>query len=506
MTTDRIFLDERSTDRGEVLANAARAASGLNAIGVREGDAVALLLRNDFALIEATQACALLGAYCVPINWHGKPDDVSYILDDVKARVLVAHADLIAPLRGALPASLTVLVVPTPTEVEIELGKTGEPMPDDIIWPDWLSGHAPWTGEPKRSRATLIYTSGTTGRPKGVKRQPSSPEQMSAYAELMQTVYGVTKGCRVLIGGPLYHASPNACLRQAIAQAELMLLQTKFDAERTLAAIERHRITHAVMVPTMFIRLVKLPEQVRCRYDVSSLSWIIHTGAPCPREIKAELMAWWGPVIYEAYGGTEVGAVMLSTPQDWLAHPGSVGRLTPGARISIYGDDGSPVAPGGIGEIFVRQPALADFTYLNQDEKRRQIEREGLISVGDIGYMKDDRLYLCDRRSDMVISGGVNIYPAEIEQALVQCPGVRDCAVFGIPDDDLGETLMAVVEAAPDATISADDIVAFLGPRIAKYKIPRHITFHASLPREDSGKIFKRRLRDPFWEAIGRRI
>ena len=154
----------------------------------------------------------------------------------------------------------------------------------------------------------------------------------------------------------------------------------------------------------------------------------------------------------------------------------------------------------------MRQPALADFTYLNQDEKRRQIERDGLISVGDIGYMKDDRLYLCDRRSDMVISGGVNIYPAEIEQALVQCPGVRDCAVFGIPDDDLGETLMAVVEAAPDARISVDDIIAFLGPRIAKYKVPRHITFHASLPPEESGKIFKRRLRDPYWEAKGRRI
>ena len=349
MTTEQIFLDDRFTDRDQVLANAARAASGLNTLGVREGDAVALLLRNDFAFIEATQACALLGAYCVPINWHGKPDDVSYILDDVKAKVLVAHADLIAPVRGALPQDLIVLVAPTPREVEIELGTTGEPLLDDTIWSDWLSGYAPWAGEPKRSRATLIYTSGTTGRPKGVKREPSTPEQMRAYAELMRTVYGVTKGCRVLIGGPLYHASPNACLRQAIVQAELMLLQTKFDAERTLAAIERHHITHAVMVPTMFIRLAKLPEEVRRQYDVSSLRWIIHTGAPCPLEIKAELMAWWGPVIYETYGGTEVGAVMLSTPEDWLAHPGSVGRLTPGARIAIYGDDGMPVAPGEIG-------------------------------------------------------------------------------------------------------------------------------------------------------------
>src|SRR5437868_6536477 len=184
MSTDRIFLDERSTDRDEVLANAARAASGLDAIGVREGDAVALLLRNDFAFIEATQACTLLGAYCVPINWHGKPDEVRYVLDDVKARVLIAHADLIAPLRDALRTDLIIVVVPTPKEVEIEFGKTGELMPNDIIWADWLSRHVPWTGAPKRSRATLIYTSGTTGRPKGVKRQPSSPEQTNAYAEL----------------------------------------------------------------------------------------------------------------------------------------------------------------------------------------------------------------------------------------------------------------------------------------------------------------------------------
>src|SRR5258707_12208147 len=241
MSIDRIFLDQRSIDRDQVLANAARAASGLDALGVREGDAVALLLRNDFAFIEATQACALLGAYCVPINWHGSADDVSYILNDVKARVLVAHADLIAPLCGVLPPGLIVLVVPTPNEVRVELGKSGELLPDDTLWPDWLSNHTPWAGEPKRSRATLIYTSGTTGRPKGVKRQPSTPEQTSAYAELMRAVYGVTKGCRVLIGGPLYHASPNAALRQAIAQAEIILLQTRFDAERTLAAIERHR-------------------------------------------------------------------------------------------------------------------------------------------------------------------------------------------------------------------------------------------------------------------------
>ncbi len=509
MTTSQIFLDDRAIARDTVLGNAAKAARGLDSLGVREGDAISLLLRNDFAFVEATQAAALVGTYCVPINWHGKLDDVSYILADVKAKVLIAHADLLAPLRGLLPPDLIVLVVPTPAEAQSAFHvtpATAAPVAGDLVWPDWLARHAPWDDGPKRSRATLIYTSGTTGRPKGVKREPSTPEQAAAYAQLMRTVYGVTPGCRVLIGGPLYHASPNACLRQAMTQAEVMLLQTKFDPEQTLAAIERHRITHAVMVPTMFVRLTKLPEEVRRRYDVSSLSWIIHTGAPCAPEIKRSLMEWWGPIIYETYGGTEVGAVMLSTPQDWLAHPGSVGTLTPGARIAIYGEDGVAVAPGGIGEIYVRQPALSDFTYLNHDEKRRQIERDGLISVGDVGYLKDDRLYLCDRRADMVISGGVNIYPAEIELALVQCPGVHDCAVFGIPDDDFGESLVAVVEPAPGVTLDAAEVRAFLEPRLARYKVPRRIVFQASLPREESGKIFKRRLRDPYWAAAGRRI
>ena len=270
--------------------------------------------------------------------------------------------------------------------------------------------------------------------------------------------------------------------------------------------IARELITHAVMVPTMFVRLMRLPEEVRRRYDVSSLRWVIHTGAPCAPEIKKALMEWWGPVIYETYGGTEVGAVMLSTPEDWLAHPGSVGRPTPGARIALYDENGQPVGPGEIGEIYVRQDSLADFVYLNDASKRKSVERDGLISVGDVGYLKDGRLYLCDRRSDMVISAGVNIYPAEIESALIQCPGVRDCAVFGIPDEEFGESLAAAIEAEPGSGLTTDTVRAYLAERIAKYKVPRRIDFHAALPREESGKIFKRRLRDPFWKDAGRRI
>jgi long-chain acyl-CoA synthetase len=217
-------------------------------------------------------------------------------------------------------------------------------------------------------------------------------------------------------------------------------------------------------------------------------------------------MAWWGPIIYETYGGSEVGTATLATPQDWLEHPGSVGVPTPGTRLAFYGETGDRLPEGEVGEIFMRVPAYADFTYLNHEEKRQSVERDGLISCGDVGYLKEGRLYLCDRRSDMVISGGTNIYPAEIEMVLMQCPGVQDCAVFGIPDDDFGESLAAAVQRIPGTQVTAAQIQAYLQAHLAKYKVPRRIDFHDTLPREDSGKIFKRRLRDPFWQNAGRNI
>jgi long-chain acyl-CoA synthetase len=509
MPTPLIYLDDRAMARDAVLLQARRAATGLDALGVGEGDFVALLLRNDFAFFEGQQAAAALGAYCVPINWHGKAEEVLYVLGDARPKVLVAHADLVAPLRGQLPAELQLLVVPTPPEVQQRYGISealAQPQPGDLRWDDWCAGFSPWDGPPKRSRATMIYTSGTTGHPKGVKREAATPEQAAAYVALIASVYGVTPGVRALVAGPLYHASPNAYGRQALPNAEVLVLQSKFDPEETLALIARHRLTHAVMVPTMFVRLLKLPAEVRARYDVSSLRWVTHTGAPCPVEVKKALMEWWGPVVYETYGGSEVGTATLATPQDWLAHPGSVGVPTPGTRIAFYGEDGQPVPAGEIGEIYMRVPAYADFTYLNHEAKRAGVERDGLISCGDVGYLKDERLYLCDRRSDMVISAGTNIYPAEIEMVLLQCPGVQDCAVFGIPDDEFGESLAAAVQAVPGATLTAQDIRAYLEPRLAKYKLPRRIDFHAALPREDSGKIFKRRLREPFWQGAGRSI
>ena len=509
MTTPMIYLDGRGVPRDEVLRVAQQAASGFQQLGVREGDTVALLLRNDFSFFEVQQAAAAVGAYGVPINWHGRGDEIAYVLKDSQPKVLVAHADLLWSIRGQIPVATQVFVVPTPPEIQSRYGiadARARPLPGDLVWGEWAAGFEPLKAPPKRSRASMIYTSGTTGWPKGVKREPATPEQSQAYAEMFASVYGLKPGMRALVTGPLYHASPNAYGRQALITADVLVLQSKFDPEETLALIEKHRIDNAVMVPTMFIRMLKLPAEVRERFDVSSLRWVTHTGAPCPREVKQELMAWWGPVVYETYGGTEVGTATLATPQDWLEHPGCVGVPTPGTRMAFYDEQGQRVPEGEIGEIFARVPAYSDFTYLNHPEKRQTVERDGLVSLGDVGYMKSGRLYLCDRRSDMVISGGTNIYPAEIEMVLTQCPGVKDCAVFGIPDEEFGESLAAAVELMPGAQVSAEQIRAYLQARLAKYKMPKRVDFHASLPREDSGKIFKRRLRDPFWQDAGRKI
>lgn len=509
MTVPMIYLDARGVPKDDVLRAAQQAASGLEQLGVREGDGVALLLRNDFAFFEVQQAAAAVGAYGIPINWHGQAEEVLYVLDDAQPKVLVAHADLLAPLRGRLPTGLQVFVVPTPPEIQSRYRiaeALTRPAPGEVVWGEWAARFEPLPPRPRRMRASMIYTSGTTGKPKGVKREPATPEQFQAYADLFATVYGVKPGLRGLVSGPLYHASPNAYGRQALPNADVLVLQSKFDAEETLALIEKHRIDSAVMVPTMFVRLLQLPLEVRQRYDVSSLRWVTHTGAPCPREVKQELMRWWSPVVYETYGGTEIGTVTVATPQDWLEHPGSVGVPTPGTQLAFYDEGGQLLPEGETGEIFARVPAYADFTYHNHEQKRRDAERDGLISLGDVGYLKDGRLYLCDRRSDMVIFGGTNIYPAEIEMVLTQCPGVRDCAVFGIPDADFGESLAAAVEPQPGAQLTVEGIQAYLSQHLARYKVPKRIDFHAALPREDSGKIFKRRLRDPFWQAVGRRI
>lgn len=505
-----ILSGERFVAHSELLARAARVATGLDSIGVGKGDSVALMLRNDVPFIETSLAAATLGAIPTPINWHWRAEEVAYLLENCGAKALVAHADLIQEIDGAVPEGVEVFVVETPQELAeaYHVAPSTTVVPDGLSrYDDWRDSHEPWTGERRPSPGSMIYTSGTTGRPKGVQRTPPSAAQTAATAGMALTIFGLSSEARTVIPAPMYHSAPNAYALVAAASGAFVVLQPRFDPAELLALIETHRVTHVQLVPTMFIRLLKLPEDVRARHDQSSLENVVHAAAPCPIDVKRRMIEWWGPIINEYYGCTESGAVVYCTSEEWLSHPGTVGRALEGAHVSIYSADGSLAAQGESGDVYVRLRGVADFTYRGDDEKRRSIERHGLITCGDIGYLDGDGfLYLNDRRSDMVISGGVNIYPAEIEASILKLHGVRDCAVFGIPDDEYGEALAAYVELEKGASVTADEVRDHVRHELAGYKVPNVVEFRDALPREDSGKIFKRHLRAPYWEGRDRAI
>jgi long-chain acyl-CoA synthetase len=512
--TSPLFLGIASGDRrrsfAEVADRAGRIAGGLARLGVRQGDSVCILMRNDIAFLEAAYGAMRLGAYAVPVNWHFKPEEVAYVLKDSGTRVLIGHADLLHPLRDVIPAGITVLSVPTPPEI-LRHYKID---PDHLATPDfatdfesWLDRQRAYDGPALPQPQNMIYTSGTTGNPKGVRRNAPTPEQAVASEQVRALIYGLKPDVRGLLPGPLYHAAPNSFGLRAGRLGGALVLMPRFDAEEFLRLIEEQKIDTIFMVPTMFIRLLKLPEAIRAKYDTSSLRHVIHAAAPCPADVKRTMIGWWGPVIYEYYGSTESGALTFANSEDALKKPGTVGKILDGVELRFLGDNGDPLPQGEIGEIYSHVTGNPDFTYHNKPEKRAEIERDGFITSGDVGYIDGDGyVFLCDRKRDMVISGGVNIYPAEIEAALHAVPGVHDCAVFGIPDDEFGEALMAVVEPQAGVTLDIANICAQLRTSLAGYKVPKHVEIQKNLPREDSGKIFKRRLRDPYWERAGRRI
>jgi long-chain acyl-CoA synthetase len=484
MTAELRFHDETIAPV-EFDRSVRQAACGLEALGVRAGDVVCIMLHNQPAFLEAMFAARLLGAYYCPINWHYKADEAGWILRDSGAKVLVTDPELRVQIGVGLPADISVI--------------------DD--WARWCAGFAEWAGD-ERSPGTLMpYTSGTTGRAKGVRRAPQTPEQLALLQQGMAQVLGIEAGMRALLPAPLYHSAPSGYAVQCMLRGARLVLEPRFDAERTLALVERERLTHAYLVPTMYVRLLRLPQETRKRYDVSSIRFVASTGSPCPAEVKRAMIEWWGPVFYESYAASELGYVTAISSQEALRKPGSAGRACGRAVIRILDNDGRELPQGKVGLVYARQPAFPDFTYNNNPLARAAIEREGLCSLGDMGFLDEDGyLYVCDRASDMVISGGVNIYPAEIEATLALMPGVRDCAVFGIPDEEFGEALAAAVQPEPGVTLDERAVRDFLTERIAGYKVPRLVAFHDELPREESGKIFKRRLRAPYWEKAGRRI
>ncbi|HEX4564815.1 MAG TPA: AMP-binding protein [Solirubrobacteraceae bacterium] len=494
---------ETSRTYPELFARSLRLAAGLAELGVGAGDRIALLLRNSLEFLESSIATVPLGASAVPINWHWRGDEIAHVLTDSRAKALVLHADLWPAIADSVPDDVAIIAV---ADGPGAAGASALPV-RALRYERVIEENPPLAQPPEGAPSSIIYTSGTTGRPKGVVREQASDEQRAAVQELVGELFGLAEGERTIIPAPMYHAAPNVYALSAAVRGMDMTIMPRYDAEEFLRLVSEHRVSVVQTVPTMFVRMLALPEDVRSRYDLSSLRRVVHAAAPCPPDVKRAMIDWLGPIIDEYYGGTETGPVVFCTSEEWLAHPGTVGRPIGNAAVKILDAEGTELPAGESGEVFMWLDVWPNFTYANDPQKRRAVERHGLVSCGDVGYLDaDGYLYLNDRRSDMVISGGVNIYPAEIEACLMSLGGVRDCAVFGIPDHEFGEALAAYVEPLDGHPLTPEQVRGHVRANLAAYKTPRVVELTRELPREDSGKIFKRRLREPYWRGRERAI
>jgi long-chain acyl-CoA synthetase len=501
---DRIAVIEpggENVSYAELAARADRYGRGLQALGLRPGDTVAGQLPNSTEALALFFAAMETGLYVVPVNWHLTAAEVAYILDDSGAGAFVAHERFAAVAADAAEqagidpgARFAVGEVPGFTPLAA-LGAAGEGRPD-----------------PRTAGAPMVYTSGTSGRPKGVRRpltgeDPDQPPRASTWFFGIFSLAPFDANVH-LCCSPLYHTAVLNFATISLQLGHPVVLMDRFDPEELLALVDRHRITHTHMVPTQFRRLLALPKDVRDRYDTSPMRAAIHSAAPCPPDVKRQMLDWWGPVVTEYYAASEGGGTSITGPQ-WLARPGSVGLPWPGSEVHVLDEEGNDVPAGQPGLVYMRM-GTSTFDYHRDEAKTRASRARGMFTVGDIGYLDDDGyLYLCDRKSDMIISGGVNIYPAEIENALSAHPAVEDVAVFGIPHEEWGEQIKAVVQPAPGAKPGpalTEDLLAFLGDRLARFKLPRTIDYVTELPRDPNGKLYKRRLRDPYWAGRDRTI
>ena len=492
-----IVADGATVSYGELYARSQRVAALLHQAGLRRGDAVALVLPNCPQFFEITWGCQLSGLYYSAVNTHFTPDEVAYVVDDSEAKAVFVDAsmgDVAARLREA-NAGLRISV--------------GGSLPGWRSYEDGLSaaGNAP----PVSDGSEMLYSSGTTGRPKAVRRPlPSDGNGSWAQGVLemaLRHYYKMTETSVYLSPAPLYHAAGVNYTMGVHRVGAAAIIMAKFDAETVLRLIQNHRVTHAQFVPTMFVRMLKLPQQVRQKYDVPSLGYVIHAAAPCPVDVKHRMMDWFGPIIYEYYGGTEGFAGTTIGPEEWLAHPGSVGK--PLTTVHVIGEGGEELAVGETGELFFE--GGPDFEYFKDAEKTASVTNErGWRSLGDMGFVDEaGYLYLTDRSTFMIVSGGVNIYPQEAENLLVMHPKLIDAAVFGVPNDEFGEEVKAVVR--PVAGVAAGpeleaELIAYCRSHLAGYKCPRTVDFDPELPRDPNGKLYKRRIRERYWRGRTSRI
>jgi long-chain acyl-CoA synthetase len=492
--------DGRTLDYAALAGEANRISRGLRAAGLSAGDTIALLLPNGADILTGYFAAAQIGLHVVPLNWHLTAPELAYILRDSGAKAFIAGARFAgaaveAAALAGLPATACFAAGDIPGFLPLgELGAGGSGRPGE-----------------RTLGALMVYTSGTSGRPKGVRRPLPGldPDDVPPVSLWFFGLFGLRPfdDHVHLCCSPLYHTAVMNFAVISLQMGHPVVVMDHWDASSFLRLVAAHRVTHSHMVPTQFRRLLALPG--RAAFDVSSMRAMIHGAAPCPQPVKRAMLDWWGPVVIEYYAASEGGGTLITAPE-WLSRPGSVGRAWPGSRVRVLdpvsGKDRAPLEPG---QVYL-QMGDATFEYHGDAEKTRASRRDRMFTVGDIGYLDDDGyLYLCDRASDVIITGGVNVYPAEIENELAVHPKVADAAVFGIPHDEWGEEIKAVVQPAPGVPAGPEltaELLEFLTVRLARFKLPRTVDYAEELPRDPNGKLYKRHLRDPYWAGRERAI
>jgi acyl-CoA synthetase (AMP-forming)/AMP-acid ligase II len=468
-------------------------------LGLKAGDHIAFLMENRLAFMEICWAAQRAGLYYTAISRYLTQDEIDYIVKDCGAKVVITTpkcADQIKGLLSDAPGAPLFFMMDEPLPgfrsyvKEAEQAQPKTPIPDEVAGYD------------------MLYSSGTTGRPKGIKRanEHNPIDLPNPFLKLLcATMCGMNADSVYLSPAPLYHAAPLRFSMMAITLGGTVVIMEHFDAEEFLRQVEKHKITQSQLVPTMFVRMLKLPDDVRTKYDVSSLKGAIHAAAPCPVEVKAKMIEWWGPILIEYYAGSEGNGVTVSTSQQWLGHRGTVGKAVVG-KLKILDEAGDERPTGEIGTVYFADAPV--FTYHNDPEKtQRAYNDKGWSTLGDVGYVDGEGfLYLTDRKSYMIISGGVNIYPQETEDVLIRHPSVADVAVFGVPNEEMGEEVKAVVQPNDMAKAGKDleaELIVFCRKHLSPIKCPKSIDFEAELPRTPTGKLVKRHLRDKYWPKKG---
>ena len=475
-----------------------RLASSLTKLGLARGETAIVYAPNSLEYLLASGAVRAVNALPVPMNHRLVAEEVLYILD---------HSDAAAVFVGDpfVPIAEQVRSRAAKVRTWIFTGTERRPWAstvDDLVQRG--SPEPPAVDPNQGLGGSMIYTGGTTGKPKGAVRSGVNPR---LTLDLMQALGMIHEAQVHLVAGPLYHSAPGSFALFTTMLGGTVVVMRKFDPEHALHLIDTHRVTSTFMAPTLVKRILDLPESVRARYDVASMKSLVVAAAPCPMRVKEEALRYFGPCFYEFYGSTELGVNTILEPADVLRKPGSCGRAAPNVEMALLDDDGKLVAPGKPGELYVRRFEGMFDGYYKNPEATAQTRRGEWYSVGDVARVDaDGYYYICDRKRDMIISAGVNIYPAEIEDALHRHPAIEDVAVFGVPDDDWGERVHAAIQLRPGHALTADEVRAFARAHVADYKVPREVSFPQDFPRDTAGKLIKRMLRDPHWAGRERQI